>query len=75
MPPRVHLNFVNSQEPSQGVLISLGEDYELPKFEYELSWQDMNHWFSQYTALERCKDAFAYRLKDKPVVEPGEAPF
>ena len=75
MPPRVHLNFVNSQRPEDGVLMSLGENYETPDFEYEISWQDMNHWFSQYMALEKCKDAFAYRLKDKPVVEPGEDPF
>ena len=43
MSPKIHLNFVNSQKPEQGVLISLGEDYEKPDFEYELSWQDMMH--------------------------------
>ena len=75
MLPKIHLNFVNSQEPSEGVLISLGEDYERPKFEYALSWDDMNHWFSQYIALEKCKDAFAYRLRDKPVIKHGEDTF
>ena len=75
MLPKIHLNFIDSQKPSEGVHVSLGENYEEPDFEYEISWKDMDHWFSQFVALEKCKDAFAYRLKDKPVVEPGEDPF
>ena len=75
MSTKIHLNFVSSQKPEQGVLISLGEDYEKPDFEYELSWDDMTHWWQQYLALEKCKDAFAYRTKDKPVIKPGEDPF
>jgi len=73
--PKVHLNFANSDKPEQGVLISLGNDYEHPVFEYEVSWEDMTHWWQQYLALEKCKDAFAYRMRDKPVIKPGEDPF
>ena len=74
MSPKIHLNFANSLNMHEGVTISLG-DIDAPEFTYDVSWTDMNHWFRQYMALEKCKDAFAYRLKENPVIKDGEDPF
>jgi len=75
MTPKIHLDHINIEDLDEGIKISLGEDIDKPEFTYNLSWDDMTHWWQQYLALEKCKDAFAYRLKKRPVIKPGEDPF
>ena len=54
---RVRLSFIDDKDMRKGIRAEFDPSVSIPTV--ELTWKDMNHWFWQYTALEKMRDVFA----------------
>lgn len=54
---RVRLSFIDPNDMRKGIRAEFDPSVSIPAV--ELTWKDMNHWFWQYTALEKMRDVYS----------------
>lgn len=54
---RVRLSFIDPNDMDKGIRAEFDPRISIPAV--ELTWEDLNHWFWQYTALQKMKDVYS----------------